>query len=143
MSEDELQKEEVRGLFATALLVIFVSAILEGDKINFFPPNFLARPIWPLNSIIPDFVIPFRAIAGAYTLLWAIYAFFMSLAYSDDAGKLILRNRRILQILVRWKFVRCFKFVANLSFFIGLLVVVSLGLLMSLWYAWSLGFART
>ena len=142
MNEDELQKEEVRGLFATALLVIFLSALLEGDKIGIFPPNFLVTLIYPLSLIIPYFIVPFKSIAGTYTLLWTIYAFFMSLAYSDDAGKLILRNPRILRTLARWKFVPRLKFVANLSFFVGLLVAVFLGVLMLLWYAWAFGSGR-
>ncbi len=138
MTEDELQKEELRGLFATSILVIFVAALLDGT--NLFPPNF------QLNYQFYDFritnlIVPFRAIAEFYTATWVIYAFMMSLAYSDAAAAQIIRklSPRLLQMLIAHKPIDKMKLTANLAFFSGLIVVTFLGLLLFLWNLWSIG----
>ncbi|MGA3107859.1 MAG: hypothetical protein ABSD99_00155 [Candidatus Bathyarchaeia archaeon] len=135
---DEFDKEQVRGLFATAVLVIFVSALLVGDRIAIFPPNFRVSYVGPL-SFLPAFTVSITDIAEFYVILWIVYAFAMSVAYSDSGVSILLqRHPRIRAKLRQTRIIQTSKIIANLSFTAGLIVVLGLGLLMLFWWIWSL-----
>ncbi len=138
MTNDEIEREGLRGLFATSMLVIFVSGLL--DKHGFIPPNFVAD-VEILGLKISNVLISFKNIVGLYTLTWGIYAFLMSLAYSNVAGRSIIMklSPRVLRFLVRIRLVDCLKFAANIFFFAGWIVILGFSVLMALWWRWSLG----
>ncbi len=132
---NEFDKEQTRGLFATTLLAIFVSALFAGDRVLVFPPNFLVPFLWPISLLIPALIVSFKSIAVTYVVLWIVYAFAMSLAYSDSGARLVLgRYPRILGALGRWRITHRSLFLANLSFIGGMVTVGILGALMALWW---------
>ncbi len=138
MTDDEIQREGLRGLFATAMLVVFVSALFDGH--GFIPPNFRGD-VDILGLKISNVLISFKNVVGWYTLFWGIYAFLMSLAYSNVAGRSIIMklSPRVLRFLVRIRLVDCLKVAANIFFFVGWGVILGFSVLMALWWRWSFG----
>ena len=85
------------------------------------------------------FIVSFRGIAELYVILWIVYAFAMSVAYSDSGVRFVLQQRpRVRKKLRNLRIMEFSKFVANVFFFGGLLVVFGLGVLMISWWFWSI-----
>jgi hypothetical protein len=88
----ELEKEQIRGTFATAVMLILFMILLQQPN-TVFPKDFeLYFPIMNMTRMPPQwklvssgYIIPFTGIAALYGVLWLIYAFCMAVLYSDYA----------------------------------------------------------